>query len=496
MPRSHSHPLVDRFRQVRALVLGDPMLDLYTQGAVQRFCPEGPVPVYDVHQTRRCAGGAANTAANLAALGAQVSLVAAIGDDEYGEQLLEMQAGAGIDVRCVLRIAGRKTLTKQRLIANHQLLMRVDEGTTSALDADSQSQLLARLHETMQECELIIVSDYGYGNVTPQIIECLQDRPVSTWLCVDSKHLESLAKARPDIVKPNYAQACKLLGLSMLPETPERCHQMARYKDRLLELTGSCVVALTCDHDGCVVMQAGHEPRRVAARTCMRPRVAGAGDTFLAAMGLAVAAGEPIADAATLASAAAGLVVDKEGTAVCTADELVRCEAGLGRSWELNALAKHLEPLRQQGQRLVLTCGCFDILHHGHVEYLRRARMLGDRLIVAVNSDESIRRLKGPARPINPLCDRLEVLAALDCVDYLLSFDEDKPDRVIKALRPHVFVKGGDYTRDTLPEADLVESLGGQVNFIPMVANRSTTRIIARIMDASPTSPIGVTRRT
>ncbi len=229
-------------------------------------------------------------------------------------------------------------------------------------------------------------------------------------------------------------------------------------------------------------MQSGQSPVCIQARTCHRPRVAGAGDTFLAAMALSATAGESIATAARLGCLAAGLVVDKEGTATCSVDELMHCEAGMGRSWMLDGLAKHLQAERQHGQRIVLTCGCFDILHHGHVEYLKRARMLGDRLIVAVNSDESIRRLKGPERPINPLCDRLEVLAALGCVDYLLSFDDDTPHRVIEAIQPDIFVKGGDYSRETLPEAELVERLGGRVHFVPMVGNRSTTQIINRIL--------------
>ncbi len=474
--------LRQRFAGVRAMVLGDAMLDAYTTGTVSRFCPEGPVPVYDMANTRYCAGGAANTASNLAALGAQVRLLSVVGNDTEGERLFDLQARASIDTSLSIQCAGRRTLSKHRVHANSQLLMRLDQGTTSAITNHEESLLIERLRHAFASLDLIIVSDYGYGAITPRIIECLDERPVHCLLCIDSKDLTRFAQIRPDIVKPNYAQACRLLGVDSGAIDCTRCESMGRYQHQLQSITGARIVALTCDQDGCVCMMADHDPIRVPARTCHRPRVAGAGDTFIATMGLAVAAGEPLANAARLASQAAGCVVDKEGTATCSIDELLRCESGMGRSWDVQALARHLTEQREHGHRIVLTCGCFDILHHGHVEYLRRARSLGDRLIVAVNTDESIRRLKGPERPINPLSDRLEVLAALDCIDYLLAFSEDTPHGVIQAIQPDVFVKGGDYSRSTLPEAALVERLGGRVEFIPMVENRSTTRIIDRIL--------------
>jgi D-beta-D-heptose 7-phosphate kinase/D-beta-D-heptose 1-phosphate adenosyltransferase len=481
--------LIKRFRGVRAIVMGDAMLDAYTHGSVGRICPEGPVPVYDVQNTRLCAGGAANTAANLAALGAQTTLLTVVGHDDEGDQVLRLLRKDHVNTQFVVRSRNRRTLAKHRLLANGQLLMRVDQGTTGPLDEADEARLMARLRDKLVGCDLLIVSDYAYGNLTPRVIEFLNERSPRVLLGVDSKNLRRFASVRPDIVKPNYAQARQLLGLPELAETPQRCESMAAFQQELLEITGARMVALTCDRDGCVCMQAGAEPIQIPAKTCNHPGVAGAGDSFLATLGLALRAGETPTAAAQLATHAAGLVVDKECTATCTASELLRCQAGMGRSWELSVLAEHLNEERRHGRRIVLTCGCFDILHHGHVEYLRRARQQGDRLVVAVNSDSSIRRLKGPERPINPLSDRLEVLAALGCVDYLLTFDDIKPDRVIEQLRPDVFVKGGDYTRATLPEADLVERLGGQVRFIPMVENRSTSRIIDRILSGTmPTS--------
>lgn len=485
MLQSDSHSLIKRFRGIRATVLGDAMLDAYTHGSVTRICPEGPVPVYDVQNTRLCAGGAANTAANLAALGAQTTLLTVLGRDEEGDEVLRLLRKHHVQTQLAIRSRSRRTLAKHRLLANSQLVMRVDQGTTGPLDEADEARLMARLRDKLLGCDLLIVSDYAYGNLTDRIIEFLNERPPHVLLGVDSKNLRRFAHVRPDVVKPNYAQARQLLGLPELAETPQRCECMVRYQEQLLEITGARMVALTCDRDGCVCMQANSDPIRIPAKTCNHPGVAGAGDSFLATLGMALRVGEPPATAALLATQAAGLVVDKECTATCSASELVRCQGGLGRSWELSVLAEHLAEERRHGRRIVLTCGCFDILHHGHVEYLRRARLLGDRLVVAVNSDSSIRRLKGPERPINPLSDRLEVLAALGCVDYLLTFDDIRPDRVIAEIRPDVFVKGGDYSRATLPEAELIERLGGQVQFIPLVANRSTSQIIDRILSGT-----------
>ncbi len=485
MDATQLQELLTRFRDLRVMVIGDAMLDAYTRGGVARISPEGPAPVFDARESKLCAGGAANTAANLAALGADVSLVTVLGNDAEGDQLLRLLQAQRVNTKCCIQSPSRRTLSKQRLLAENQLLMRVDQGTTQALNHRDENDLYETVHSKLSECDLVVVSDYGYGILSDRVIECFNERQPRVMLAVDSKSLTNFASVRPDVVKPNYKQARALLGLKDMKETLERCHEMVSYQDQLLAITNARIVALTCDHDGCVCMRANEPPVRFCAKTCRHPGVIGAGDTFLAAIALSLTADATIETAAELATIAAGMVVHKEGTATCTASELMRSQIGMGRSWELHSLTTHLAEERRHGRRIVLTCGCFDILHHGHVEYLRRAKQLGDRLVVAVNTDASIRRLKGEERPINSLSDRLEVLAAIDCVDYLLAFDDDRPDAVITALRPSVFVKGGDYTRATLPEADLVERLGGQVHFIPVVANRSTTRIIDRILQGA-----------
>ena len=249
-----------------------------------------------------------------------------------------------------------------------------------------------------------------------------------------------------------------------------------------MDLTGARVAAVTLDCDGAVVCERGRPPYHIAAPPARRPRVAGAGDTFVSVLALALAAGLDTPAMAELAAAAAAVVVAKDGTAACSADELREALSAPGKCVrDRDRLAARLAYLRRQGRRVVFTNGCFDLLHRGHVAHLHQAKALGDVLVVGVNSDAGARRLKGPGRPVNALEDRLQVLAALDCVDHLIDFDGDTACDLIRALRPDVFVKGGDYAGAPLPEAPLVEALGGAVHILPYLPHRSTAGLIDRI---------------
>jgi D-beta-D-heptose 7-phosphate kinase/D-beta-D-heptose 1-phosphate adenosyltransferase len=298
---------------------------------------------------------------------------------------------------------------------------------------------------------------------------------------VDAKHLVRYARAGVTVVKPNFAQAVSMLG-STQPEGPgSRAPWMAEQGERLLERCGADIVAVTLDADGALVFERGRPPHRTHARPHPQLRAAGAGDTYLTVLALALAAGADTPSAAELASAAAAVVTAKEGTATCSAAEVAEMLAPGGKLLAGEQVAQRMAFHRAQGHRIVFTNGCFDILHRGHTTYLNRAKALGDVLVVGVNTDAGVRRLKGAERPINQLEDRIEVLAALSCVDHVVAFGEDDPSRLIRSVRPHVFVKGGDYTRGRLPEAAVVEELGGTVVLLPYEADRSTTRIIDRI---------------
>jgi D-beta-D-heptose 7-phosphate kinase/D-beta-D-heptose 1-phosphate adenosyltransferase len=485
--------LLDAFAGLEVLVLGDAMLDGYLEGLSGRLCPEAPVPVVDVSALRHAPGGAANTAANARALGARVRLLAVIGDDPEGAALRRSLDGQGIETDALLVQGGRRSLAKHRVLCGGQLLVRFDQGDKAPLAGEQEQQLLDRLGGLFARADAVIVSDYAYGVLTPRVLVALarlQARRPRV-LVGDSKRLEAYREVGLTAVKPNYAQALHLLGVAAPASCRDRAAFIGTRGQAVLEATGARVAAVTLDTDGALVFERGASPYRTYARQVPHSRAAGAGDTYACALGLALAVGGDTQAAAELAAAAAATVVARDGTCACTADELRAYLAAEDKTAELPALAAHLEALRRQGRRIVLTNGCFDILHRGHVTYLSRAKALGDVLVVGVNSDDSIRRLKGPQRPINTLEDRLEVLAALSCVDHVVAFGEDTPHQLVQAIRPHIFVKGGDYTRERLPEAELVEQLGGTVHILPLVADRSTTGVIERIRaaDGSPAGP-------
>src|SRR5262249_45438142 len=287
-------------------------------------------------------------------------------------------------------------------------------------------------------------------------------------------------------VKLNYEEALRLIGRPTTDDVVSWVERMVADGARILDVTGARIVAVTLDTEGALVFERDRFLYWTYATPVQHSRAAGAGDTFLAALALALAAGGDTTVATELASAAASVVVGQEGTVPCSAHDL-RDQVAAGDKLISNRgrMAELRQSHRRAGRRVVFTNGCFDILHRGHITYLSRAKALGHILNAGLNTGDGSRRLKGPSRPINALDDRLQVLAALSCVDHVIPFDEDTPSRLIEVVRPDIFVKGGDYTRDRLPEAEVVESLGGVVRILPFIADRSTTDIIERIRRAS-----------
>ncbi len=492
-PTDHHLPhFIAAFASLNVLVIGEAMLDVYLSGTTGRLCREAPVPIVDVATRQVVPGGAANSAINARSLGASVRLLAVVGDDAEAGWLRASLAARGLmtDPADLLVDSDRQTLAKHRVVAAAQLLVRFDQGTTTRIKPSTEERLIARLVELFPQMDAVIVSDYGYGILTPRVIATLaqlqeEDPRV---VVVDSKNLPTYHAVAPTAVKPNYAEAAGLLDWDH-HDGPgsDRADRIAAAADEILNLTGARIAAVTLDTDGALVVERDRVPYRTYARAEHHSRAAGAGDTFLTTLALSLAAGADTPAAAELASAAAAVVVGHEGTVPCSVAELLaRVAPGTKPVADAAMLAARLEAERRRGARVVFTNGCFDILHRGHVTYLSAAKALGDILVVGVNSDAGIRRLKGPDRPINTLEDRVEVLAALSCVDHLIPFDDDTPERLIAALRPDVFVKGGDYTIDRLPEAPLVQELGGIVRILPFVADRSTTRIIERIWSGQP----------
>lgn len=475
--------LVDDLAGVELLVLGEAMLDTYLEGSSSRLSAEAPVPVVGISARRHLPGGAANSAANAACLGAHATFLSVVGDDREADLLREALERAGVSADGLVTERGRETLAKSRVVADEQLLVRVDSGSTGPLRTGTEDALLARLADAARDADAIVVSDYGYGVVAPRVRALLSELRLEV-LVVDAKDLRAYRDVRPTAVKPNYAQALALLGLQ--DGNGARTDVIAAEGARILEATGARIAAVTLDGDGALVLEDGCEAYRTYARRRPRSRTMGAGDTFASTLALAIAAGADTPAAAELAAAASSVVVAKDGTSLCSADELRAAVSGgskivAERSRLQAVLARH----REEGRRIVLTNGCFDILHRGHVTYLSRAKTLGDVLVVGVNSDASVAALKGPDRPVNPLEDRAHVLAALSFVDLVVPFEEATPEQLVRTVRPDVFAKGGDYTLAMLPEAAVVEELGGRVELLGYVDDRSTTGLIDRIRSES-----------
>jgi D-beta-D-heptose 7-phosphate kinase/D-beta-D-heptose 1-phosphate adenosyltransferase len=476
--------LIDRFAGARVLVLGEAMLDCYLHGATERLCREAPVPIVDVTRRVEAPGDAANTAVNARALGAEVTLLSVVGDDAEAATLAARLAQRGVRTGALLRDRRRRTLAKQRLVAGGHLLVRFDQGSTGALDADTERALAIRCAELVPMHDVVLVSDYGYGILGPHVIATLAEQQAAAGrvVVVDSKSLAAFRRVGVTAVKPNFSEALALLGGRDPHAAAERTELIGGHGRRLLETTGARIAAVTLDTDGALFFEAGRPPYRTYARPVAHARAAGAGDTFVAALGLALGAGADLPAAAEIASAAAAVVVDKDGTATCAALELRAAVTPADKVLaDAAALALRLEAHRRAGRRIVMTNGVFDLLHRGHITYLNAAKALGDVLVVGVNADATVRRLKGAGRPINGLEDRMQVLAALSAIDHIVPFEEDTPVALVRAVRPDVFVKGGDYTVERLPEAAVVQALGGVVRILPWEHDRSTTSIIERI---------------
>lgn len=478
--------LLDRFADLRLAVVGEAMLDRYVSGPARRLSQQAPVPVVDVEATDEAPGGAANVAVNAAALGASVRLVSIAGVDRSGERLRELLTDRAVDASAVVASAGRRTLVKTRVLGDGHMVVRFDEGDTGEPDEGTARDLVARFADAVRDADAVVVSDYGYGAVPRALLEALarSQRESPRLLVVDAKDLSRYHGCGVTAAKPNFAQTARLLGLSEPPPAGAdgRVALVLEHRERILDLTSAQIAAVTLDADGAVVLERRAEPYRTHVRRESDLRASGAGDTYTAALSLALAAGATTPIAAEIASAAAAAVVGTERTATCSSLALREYFSSEGKiAASLRELAARVELHRARGRRVVLTNGCFDILHRGHVAYLDRARRLGDVLVVAVNTDAGVRRLKGAGRPVNGLADRMEVLGALSSVDHVVAFDDETPVEVVRAIRPDVFAKGGDYTEEMLPEGPVVRELGGTVRILPYLEDRSTTGVIERI---------------
>lgn len=465
------------FSETHVVVAGDVMLDQYLFGATSRISPEAPVPVVHVQDTDDRPGGAANVAVNLASLGASTRLIGAVGKDAAAATLERILAAQGIECDFA-RVGDRPTITKTRVQSRGQQLIRLDQENTAALENSALTEMLAAA-AAAAGCGAVVLSDYGKGalaDVSRMIAEC---RSADVPVLVDPKGRDFAKYRGASLITPNQGEFEAVAG------NCETDADLVERGWRMLEELELKALLVTRSEKGMLLLESGNEPLFLSTQAREVFDVTGAGDTVIATLAGALASGQTLSSAAALANMAAGLVVRKIGVATVTPGEIQvalhqRGQGGRGLAArdELQALVAEA---RGRNERIVMTNGCFDILHAGHVAYLEEAKSLGDRLIVAVNDDDSVRRLKGESRPVNALEDRMLVLAGLAAVDWVVPFSEDTPAALIAGVLPDVLVKGGDYQPDEIAGGRDVLENGGEVRVLPFRDGHSTSRIIDKL---------------
>ncbi|HHF7273993.1 TPA: bifunctional D-glycero-beta-D-manno-heptose-7-phosphate kinase/D-glycero-beta-D-manno-heptose 1-phosphate adenylyltransferase HldE [Haemophilus influenzae] len=464
------------FKQAKVLVLGDVMLDRYWFGATNRISPEAPVPVVRVQENEECAGGAANVAMNIASLNVPVQLMGLIGQDETGSALSHLLEKQKIDCNFVA-LETHPTITKLRILSRHQQLLRLDfEEDFNNVDC---KDLLAKLESAVKNYGALILSDYGKGTLK-DVQKMIQiARKANVPVLIDPKGTDFERYRGATLLTPNMSEFEAVVGKC---NTEEEIIEKGLKLISDIELTALLV---TRSEKGMTLLRPNQEPYHLPTVAKEVFDVTGAGDTVISVLATALADGRSFEESCYLANVAAGIVVGKLGASTVSTVELenaihARPETGFGIMSEAE-LKDAVAQAKARGEKIVMTNGCFDILHPGHISYLENARKLGDRLIVAVNSDDSVKRLKGESRPINNLENRMAVLAGLASVDWLVPFTEDTPQRLIGEILPDLLVKGGDYKPEEIAGSKEVWANGGDVKVLNFENGCSTTNVIEKI---------------
>ena len=476
-------PHIDRLKSARVLCIGDVMLDHYVYGQVERVSPEAPIPVLWIEREMKTLGGAGNVLRNLRALGAASSFISVVGNDEAGREvgrLVEVQDGTEAHV---LVQPQRTTTVKTRYVAANQQLLRADRESSTPLDPYIREDLLRLARELVTDHSVVIISDYAKGVLTEGVaLEIIRAaREAGARVIVDPKGGDHIRYRGADLLKPNRRELAHATGMPVATDD-----EIVGASRALIERCGFNAVLASLGAEGMVLVGADGTVHLQRAEVREVYDVSGAGDTVVATVGTALAAGMTLTDAARLANAAAGVAVGKIGTAVVYASELIASLSGrdlhaadkvVPRSHALDLVVRW----RRYGLKIGFTNGCFDLLHPGHVALLGQAKAACDRLVVGLNSDASTARIKGPRRPIQSESERAAVLASLAAVDLIVIFEEDTPIELIREIRPQLLVKGADYRLDEVVGADLVKSAGGEVLLADVVPGYSTTATIARL---------------
>lgn len=460
------------------LVIGDLMIDHYLWGSCERISPEAPVQVVDIAKETTVLGGAGNVINNLRVLGAKVSVGSVIGDDDNGVELVRMLKNIGVDTNNIITLQGRKTSKKSRVIASSQQVLRYDKESKEDISKIASDEIINSLKETVSYYDAVVLSDYGKGVLSQDlcqgIIKLCNKEDVK--VLVDPKGSDYSKYSGAYLLTPNKKEAIQATKIDI--------KDRESLEEALLKLKEDCSLSIsmiTLSEDGIATYDNEMKIFPTVAKEVYD--VTGAGDTVIASIAFALSAGKSIDEAAAFANLAAGVVVGKIGSATVSIDEIEEYEASLHKSTsdahiksfeDINAI---VERYRKNGKKIVFTNGCFDILHVGHVKYLQEAKSFGDALIVGLNSDASVKRLKGESRPINIAQDRAYLLAALEAVDFVVPFEDDTPYELIKMIKPDTLVKGGDYEGKDVVGTEFA----GELKLVDFVDGKSTTMTIKKI---------------
>lgn len=480
--------ITEHLHRVKIVVLGDLMLDRYLVGAVERISPEAPVPILRWASERETAGGAGNVALNIVALGAQARLIGLVGDDEAGRRLTHILQSAGVTSDLVID-AQAPTISKTRVLAGHQQLLRVDHEIVNAPRPSVEQALLEKVSQAIADADALIIADYAKGCLSDGILgnAIALGKRAGIPILVDPKRADFSAYAGATYIKPNRKELSVATNVDC-----SIAENIRTASQNVIALTGSNVL-LTRSEDGMSFFGTDGRDLHLPTEAMEVFDVSGAGDTVAASFTLAIATGSTISGAMRFANVAAGIVVGKTGTATVTVSEILAAEStsttkdtvphGALVSWEEAKAIR--EQWKRDGLTVAFTNGCFDLLHPGHISLLQGAAAHSDRLIVALNTDASVSKLKGPSRPVQSETARAEVMGAIRCVDLVVFFDQDTPLELIRLLVPDVLVKGADYAEEAIVGHDIVKNAGGRVERVELRQGQSTTRLIGRANDKS-----------
>ena len=479
---------ISKFDRCNILVVGDLMVDEYLWGDVERISPEAPVQVVTIKDEDFSLGGSGNVVNNVVALGAKVSAVGVIGTGTDGQLLLNKLNELGVDIAGIFQDSNRPTTRKTRIIASNQHVLRIDRETKESISEPAFEAIAKYLEDKIPDVDVVLISDYGKGLITEalmaRLIAAAQKHKKIT--IADPKGLDFSKYSGVSLITPNKKEAALASGIEVVDEKT-----LIEAGNKILQRVGIDKLLITCGKDGMVLFDRNKAPYKIRAETRQVYDVSGAGDTVLAVLGLAVASGISFEDGAVLANTSAGIVVGKVGTATVSRQELssaLKHDDISLKHKDLSELPVLIQDMKKKGKRLVMTNGCFDLLHAGHIMLFSASKKLGDVLIVAIDDDDSVRSLKGKGRPVISARERVRVISALDSVDYVVVFSSQELSKLIEIIRPDVLTKGSNYTSEEVFGRELVEQLGGRVVLIPVTEKISSTRIINNIRN-SETSP-------